>query len=115
MKASGAMGKLTVICSDWRPLRKNTLLGFAKVHVVEMDLVVHDVAVHESHGKRWAQLPSRPWVRGNEVVTDDSGKIQYSPLLEFPRKEVRDAFSQRVIEAVLEAYPRALDLAERVT
>ena len=76
---------------DWKPLKRNTLLGFARIHVVEMDLVVHDVAVHESHGKRWAQLPSRPWVKGNEVVTDDAGKIRYSPLLEFPRKEVRDA------------------------
>jgi hypothetical protein len=106
--------KLTVVCQDWKPLKRNTLLGFARIHVVEMDLVVHDVAVHEGHGKRWAQLPSRPWVKGNEVVTDDNGKIQYSPLLEFPRKEVRDAFSQRVIEAVLAAYPRALSAAEGV-
>jgi hypothetical protein len=109
------MSKLTVVCQDWKPLKRNTLLGFARIHVVEMDLVVHDVAVHESHGKRWAQLPSRPWVKGNEVVTDDNGKIQYSPLLECPRKEVRDAFSQRVIEAVLAAYPNALASAERVT
>ena len=45
-------------------------------------------------------------------VTDDSGKIQYSPRASnLAARRSATLFSQRVIEAVLEAYPRALDLA----
>jgi hypothetical protein len=106
------MTKLSIVCQDWKPLKRNTLCGFARIHVVEMDLVIHDVALHESHGKRWAQLPSRPWVKDGAVITDDAGKVQYSPLLEFGRREVRDAFSARVVQALLEAYPGALALEE---
>jgi hypothetical protein len=104
------MSKLTVSCADWRPLRKNTLLGFARIRIAELDLTIHDVAIHESHGKRWAQLPSRPWIEGDRLVRDDAGKVKYSPLLEFSRREVRDAFSQSVISAVLRFAPDALDL-----
>jgi hypothetical protein len=101
------MSKVSVICLDWRALRKNTLLGFAKICISELNLVIHDVALHRSHGRLWAQLPSRPWVRDGQVVHDETGKVQYSPLLEFGRREVRDAFSAAVVRAVAERFPDA--------
>lgn len=104
------MGKLTVTCLDWKPLRKGSLLGFAKICVVQLDLVIHDVPVHESHGRRWAQLPARAWIKDGALVFDDRGRIQYSPAFEFTRREVRDAFSQRVVEAVQSFAPNALAL-----
>lgn len=110
----GAMTKLTVTCESWKPLRKNTLRGFATVEIVEIGLTIHDVGVHESHGKFWAALPARPWVNGLEVLTDGAGKIRYAQLLEFPRKEIRDAFSQRVVEAVARFDPHALAASEGV-
>jgi hypothetical protein len=70
------MSKLTVACSDWRPLRKNTLCGFARVRIVELDLVVIDVGVHRKGDRIWAQLPARPWVKDGAVVTDEAGKVQ---------------------------------------
>jgi hypothetical protein len=106
------MTKLSITCADWRALRKNTLRGFARIRIAEMDLTVHDVAMHQKNDRVWAQLPARPWVKDGAVITDDAGKIQYSPLLEFGRREVRDAFSQGVVEAVLRFAPGALDLAE---
>ena len=72
------MSKLTLICSDWRPVEKSTLLGFARIHIGELDLTIHDVAVHEKADRRWAALPARPWIKGGAVVTGDAGKIQYS-------------------------------------
>ena len=90
------MAKMTVTCSDWRPLVKGSLRGFAIINIEVLGLVVHDVGLHSSHGKYWAALPARPWINGGEVVTDDNG-IKYAQLLEFPRKEIRDAFSQRVV------------------
>jgi hypothetical protein len=41
------VSKLTVTCADWRPLKRNTLLGFARIRVVELGLTIHDVAIHQ--------------------------------------------------------------------
>ncbi len=109
------MSKLTLTCSDWRALQKNTLLGFARISIVELGLTIHDVAVHQKGDRMWAALPARPWIKDGAVVTDDAGKVQYSPLLEFGRREVRDAFSNAVIHAVLESFPDALPIAEAAT
>jgi hypothetical protein len=105
-------GKLSVVCADWRPLHRNTLRGFARIRIAELDLTIHDVAVHQKGERTWAQLPSKPWIRDGQLITGDDGKIQYSPILEFDRREVREAFSQRVVAAVIDFAPRALDLAE---
>ena len=105
-------GKLSVVCADWRPLRRNTLCGFARVRIAELDLTIHDVAVHQKGDRLWAQLPSKPWIRDGQLVTGDDGKVQYSPIIEFDRRDVRDAFSQRVVAAVIAFAPDALDLAE---
>jgi hypothetical protein len=106
------VSKLTITCDAWRPLRKNTLLGFTSIHIVELELKVHDVAIHQKGDRMWAALPARPWVQNRTVVTDDDGKVQYSTILEFSRREVRDAFSNAVIRAVLERFPDALALEE---
>jgi hypothetical protein len=101
------MSKLTIACADWRPLQRNTLLGFARIRVVELGLTIHDVAIHQKGGRARAQLPAKPWIRDGSVVTDDDGKVQYSPVIEF-EKRVRDAFSDRVVAAVLAFAPKAL-------
>jgi hypothetical protein len=104
------MSKLTVTCADWRPLRRNSLLGFARVRVAELRLTIHDVAVHQKGAALWAQPPARPWLKDGALVTDDSGKAQYSPILEFGSREVREAFSRAVVLAVMEFAPDALAL-----
>jgi hypothetical protein len=106
------MSKLAVTCEGWRSLQRNTLRGFATIHIDELALTIHDVAVHAKGPTAWAALPARPWVKGTEVVTDANGKIQYSPILEFGSKEVRDAFSAAVIRAVRDRFPDALALEE---
>ena len=100
------MSKLTITCADWRPMRKNTLLGFARIRIAEMRLVIHDVAVHEKNGILWAQPPSKPWLKDGALITGEGGKVQYSPIFEFDGREVREAFSRAVVNAVL-AYRRA--------
>jgi hypothetical protein len=42
-------------------------------------------------------------------VRDDTGKVQYWPVLEFDSRAVRDAFSAAVIRALLEFAPAAFD------
>ena len=75
-------GKLTVICTDWRPYHKNTLCGFALVRIAELGLKIHDIA-----------------------ITDDNGKISYAITLEFGRRAVIDAVTRfdRQALAVTEA------------
>lgn len=105
--------KLTVECLDWRPLCRHTLRGYAKVRIAELKLVLIDVAIHQKGDSTWAQPPSRAWVRDGELVRDD-GKIQYSPILEFEGRDVRDAFSRAFVNAVLAREPHALACPEGV-
>ena len=97
------MSKLTVTCTDFRKLEKNTLLGFATIYIAEMRMTISDVGIHEKNGKRWAQLPSKPMVKGTEVLTDSNGKVKYAPLFSFDEDKVRHAFNNAVVRAVEDA------------
>ncbi len=104
------MAKLTITCTAWREMRRNTLRGFATIKIEELRLVVNEIAIHESDdGRPWAALPARPWVKDGAVVTDDNGKVRYSPLFEFDTAAVRNSFSAAVIDALRRFNPRALD------
>lgn len=107
--AHSPRGKLSIVCVDWRRLHKNTLCGFARIRIAELDLTIHDVAVHQKGDRLWAQLPARPWIKDGAEVTDEASKVQYSPLMEFDRREVRDAFSRAVVDAVVRFHPHALE------
>jgi hypothetical protein len=109
------VSKLTGSCSEFRSLRRNTLLGFAVVHVDELKLTIRDVAIHQRNDCRWAQLPAKPMLKDGVGVKDADGKIQYSAILEFDSRAVRDAFSSAVIAAVLDASPHAFDEDEAVS
>ena len=105
------MSKLTLECVGWRPLRRNTLAGFATIRIVDMRLTVVDVAIHSKGDARWAALPAKPVIDREGVAKRDpaSDKIQYVPLFEFDTAGVRNAFSQAAIAAVLELHPDAFD------
>jgi len=108
------MSKLTVTCRNFKALRRNTLVGFVTVYIRELRLEIRDVAIHQKGEARWAQLPAKPMIDKNGVAIRDSstGKIQYASILEFDRREVRDAFSRAVIAALLELVPGAFDAEE---
>ena len=107
------MSKVTLKCESFRPLRRNTLCGFAEIVVVELRLRIKDVALHQKGNARWAQLPAKPQVRDGVLIKDAAGKIQYASIMEFASGEVREAFSRAVVEAVLEHTPTALDDGEQ--
>jgi hypothetical protein len=103
--------KTTIVCDDWRSLRRNTLLGFATIKIQELHLLIRDVAIHEKDGRRWAQPPARPQIKDGALVTDAAGKLQYFPIMEFDGRGVRDAFSSAVCAAILAHEPRAFSAA----
>ena len=93
---------------EWRPLRKNSLLGFAKVELPS-GLVINDVTVLTSERGLWASPPSKPMVDRNGVtMKDPSGKLRYVQVIEFVSKETRNRFSSAVIEALRAVHPEAL-------
>jgi hypothetical protein len=97
-------GKLTVEVLDFRPVERNTLLGFATVRIPAMRLTIRDVAIHTSGDRRWVSLPAKPQLDADGVAIRKDGKIQYVNIFHFDTKEVSDAFSAAVIRAA-EALP----------
>ena len=99
------MTAMPVSLVEWKKLEKNTLRGFAKIRIGKA-LIVRDVGVHCSNGKRWASLPSKPIVQADGTAKrGDNGKIQYVPILEWGDRETSDNFSEGVIAAIEAQYP----------
>jgi hypothetical protein len=106
-------GKLSVRVESFKPLRSHSLIGFADLLIPELRLRIKEASVHQSHGKRWIGLPAKPQIdREGRVRHDDRGKTLYTNVLQFTDKTTSDAFSERTIEALVEAFPRAFDELE---
>jgi len=102
------VSKLSVNVESFKPLRSNTLFGFANILIPELHLRIWEATVLESYGKRWVGLPAKPLIsREGSVRRDERGKIAYSAILLFTDGAIRDAFSQRAIAALLERLPYA--------
>jgi hypothetical protein len=98
---------------DFRPLTKNTLRGFCKMRIRELNLVVSDISVRQQGSARWAGLPAKPQIRDGAVVVDPTThKPAHVAILEFETKATRDAFSAAVINALLDRYPDAFTRGE---
>ncbi len=90
---------------DWRPLRKGSLLGFAKVELPS-GMVLADVTILVGDRGPWASPPSKPLIdRDGMVIKDANGKTRYSPVVEFTSKDIREKFSAAVIESLRAAHP----------
>jgi hypothetical protein len=109
LETTGAVSKLTITCSELRPLQRNTLCGFALVEIAEVKLTIRDVAIHQKNNSRWAQLPAKPQITKDGTVVKDpaTGKVAYTHLMDFSSREVRDAFCAAVVRAVLARAPDA--------
>lgn len=90
---------------EWREMRRNPLLGFAKVELPS-GMVVSDVTILSGERGPWASPPSKPMLnRDGAAMRDGNGKIKYSPIIEFASREVRSKWSDAVIEAMRAAHP----------
>jgi len=108
MSAHG--GKRSVKGIDFKKGHKGSLYGFVELFIPEMRLRIFDATVHESHGRRWVNLPARPQVGSDgQVRRDVNGRAAYSVVLQFADRQTSDAFSARVIAALLERDPDAFD------
>jgi hypothetical protein len=83
---------------SFRKFEKNTLKGFCDVLLMPSGLEIRDLTVHEGHGKRWVNMPSRPY-------QDENGETKYSYILFFPDKQRSEQFQQSVLKALKEYQP----------
>ena len=98
----------TITISDWKPRRSGALRGFVTV-TLPSGMILHEICVLETSGKAWCAPPSKPMLgRDGAHMLDANGKKQYSQIIEFTTKEIRDRFSAAVIAALLTAHPEAL-------
>jgi hypothetical protein len=105
--------KLGVKVEDFRRWRSNTLFRLCTILIPEVRLRLIDLTVHENRERRWCGLPARPQLdKEGQARRDDRGKVAYFPVIQFADKGVGDAFSDRVIEALLESHPHAFDAEE---
>ena len=51
--------RMTLTCSNWRTVRRGTLLGFTDVTIVELRLIVRDVAVHQRSATKLMGITAR--------------------------------------------------------
>jgi len=101
--------KHTIDCLSFRAFAKNTLVGFAKIRIRELSLVINDVTLHVKGESRWAGLPAKQQIKDGAVVTDPkTGKSAWAMILEFETREARDDFSAAVCRAVEAAEPGAV-------
>jgi hypothetical protein len=92
---------------EWKSFSRNSLRGFATVRLGK-SLKISDIAVHCAHGRRWAQLPSKPALdKDGTAQRDDKGKIKYIPIIAWMTREAADDFSEGVIEAIESEHPGA--------
>jgi hypothetical protein len=101
---------MEIQCSKFKPFNRNTLRGFADIKLIDLDLAIKDVAIHEKNSSRWASLPAKPQLKEGVIMKDADGKGQYVNIIEFTTRERRDEFSEAVIAAVLAIAPDAFEI-----
>jgi len=95
----GVSRTLGMQCVGYKEMRRNTLQGFADISLAS-GMIIRDVSIHESHGKRWAATPSKPLIDSERRQVIKAGKPAYVPVVEFVDADTRRRWSDQVLAAV---------------
>jgi|SRR5579875_130988 hypothetical protein len=98
---------------QWRPLRRNSLVGFADISLCLTSsawLEIDGCSVLAGKDGYWAALPSKPLIDkdGNAVRDPKNGRVQYVPLLNWSDKTVARRWSDALVRLLQTQYPDAL-------
>ena len=105
--------KLTVQIDGFRAHRSGSLVGFVDIIIVEISMRIRDATVHQKNKSRWISMPAKAQITSDGTVRrNDQKRIAYTPVLEFTRRRIREAFSKRAIEALLTRFPHVFDDSE---
>ena len=96
---------------SFEKLCRSTLRGFCTVIVPEFGLRIYDVSVYEQSAKRWAMPPAKAALdhTARNLRRGADGRPFFTPALAFLDPNVRRAFSDNVVDALLTQYPAAFD------
>jgi hypothetical protein len=87
-------------CTKFTPLEKGALRGFADI-ALDSGMVIHDVMLLESNGKRWVNLPSKPQLdKDKNPRMGDNGKPLYTPIISIPDRDRRELFNNTALNAI---------------
>ena len=89
---------MAIEITDFRSCEKNTLQGFATARLTNVGLEIRDIALHQKNGKRWFQLPAKPYQKpdgsqGWSYIVSFYEKKNYHQLQEVALKAL-DAFQR---------------------
>ena len=97
-------------CIAFRPMLRNTLIGFATIEHAS-GLVLVDVTMHEKDGRAWAAPPGKPMVAadGSVMRESDTGKVRYVTVVSFTDDALRRRWSDAAAAAVRRDHPEAFE------
>ena len=86
-------------CIKFKDMKKGALLGFADL---EMDsgMIINECTLLESNGSRWVSPPGKPQIDKDKQVVFKDGKMQYTAVIAFRDKAVRDKWSAAAVVAI---------------
>ena len=85
---------MNIEITSFTPYRENTTLqGFLSVLLTETGLEIRDIALHQKSGKRWLQLPAKPYKKPD-------GSKGWSYILNFHKKEHFNKFQEVTLKAL---------------
>jgi hypothetical protein len=89
--------------TDWRPLERGTLRGFLTLHL-DSGIVLRDCGLHKKGDSEWVSLPAKPQVdRDGQPRRDpQTGRLQYSTVVEIPDRTRREQFRAAALAAAHE-------------
>jgi hypothetical protein len=93
---------MSIIASDWRPMERNTLLGFLTLTLAPSGIVLRECALHVKGERRWIGLPGKPLLDqdGRHRTDAATGKKAWVPLVEVTGKTERERFQRAALAAV---------------
>lgn len=101
------MTEQPVEITEWRPMRRNNLLGFASVRM--RNLEIYDCPVLQSGNRKWIAMPSKPRLdRDGRQMKNEDGKALWSPVIGWRTRDSADRFSAAVLAELVRRHPDAL-------
>lgn len=82
--AAGDRGDRNFQIVDWKPVERNTLLGFFSV-LTPSGLIIKDLTLHHRGEERWVSFPGKPFKKAD-------GSDGYVTLVDFETKDLRQKF-----------------------
>ena len=76
---------------SFRKFEKNSLIGFCTVKMTTIGLEIRDCAVQQKDGKKWVNLPSKPYEK-------EDGTTGYSYIIKFTDKDRYFQFQKAVLQ-----------------